>query len=98
MIDLGNKGNLLGSLQNVHNFRDVVRLSPGGEFTGILWSGGYFQLWNNAEKTCLWTYPALGDFPEVVPIAFDLCYDHPDRKSIILCISGVYIDESADRK
>ena len=88
ILDLGNTGGLMGNLKPTQPFRDIIRLSPGGNYVGILWSGGYLQIWNTVTRLRIWTYPPLGDFPDFQVEAYDFCSEQPNSSSFAISVAG----------
>ena len=77
-IDLKNRGGFFGKVLGVRNGElDEKRVGikfvrgSGGRYVTLRWTTGYLQLWDIQEDTCLWTYPALGDFASEEVLACD---------------------------
>lgn len=76
VIDLKNKGGLLGDLsQSPGRDLENVKIVPGGKYICTLWSEGYLQCWNAEKNEALWTYPQLGTFADIKVFAFDVQID-----------------------
>ena len=78
VIDLKNKGGMLGDLKQDKHPREIMKVVKGGldeEFLFVLWSEGYLQCWDVKKNTAIWTYPQLGTFQNEAVRAYDAEYD-----------------------
>lgn len=77
-IDLNNRGGFFSAVIGIRNGelnenRPGIKFTRGcdGRYVTLIWSSGYFQVWDIHEAACIWTYPQLGDFASDAVLACD---------------------------